>query len=162
MIRSALAALAIAFASGSAAGQPVQTIWIVGTSRDALGESRVGIEFMDTARIEISGTLRRAWQWNFFGPRHQSGVRRAIALAEYDCRERRYRHIQLTVYRREGDETLYPQPVWTFAVPGSHEETLLAFVCSNHTQRLADERFIQLAPDDTMEAAAAAMLDHRR
>lgn len=74
---------------------------------------------------------KRAWVRSHFNKPDRTGDTGAIALNEFDCRERRSRIIQLAWFRGEEATTMINTPSeWRYAVPDAVDTALLNWVCS--------------------------------
>jgi hypothetical protein len=92
--------------------------------------------FLDTATIQVDGTLRRAWTVCSYTAPNPDGALSTRSLMEYDCAAGRYRILMLSTHAEcmgEG-ETLHfeaaERPWWRDTPPGTVAAKLLNRVCA--------------------------------
>lgn len=96
-----------------------------------VGKNNSGTLFsIDRDSIETQPNgYKRAWDRGHL-PTPVGGITGWRAYAEYDCREGRMRTLQVTYLAGDAVSEIVstPQP-WSFAAPGSSENSVLKYVC---------------------------------
>jgi S1-C subfamily serine protease len=91
--------------------------------------------YLDVSTMRKDGDLRRVWQLQDMKVTSRSGARSLRALSEYDCRQERYRVLQLDTFSGQmatgsllaTDTSL---GAWSFIAPGTPFAHTLKFVCA--------------------------------
>lgn len=92
--------------------------------------------FVDAGSIRIKGSIRRVWTLDNLGAPDNGGVQSRRALLEYDCREGRFRFMQLSGFPlpdARGGMTFthnYNDDDWRYVEPGTTGESAFKFVCA--------------------------------
>jgi len=139
-MRRLLAALIFAAMPQVATAQVAEPDYWLVASADAPDGGAQAAYFIDTNRVTISGTTRRAWVLGHFARDAEgvfAGVDRIHALKEFDCVGRRLRDLQLTVTftnAERGSRTSTQTSEWVYAVPDSTGDGMLWCLYTSLTQ----------------------------
>ncbi len=77
---------------GLLAAMPVSAAWTFVTSTDGTAH------YVDAKTLRKTGDLRRIWELSSSQQPNKGGVASQRLLVEYDCREKRYRLLQLVAF----------------------------------------------------------------
>jgi len=96
-------------------------------------------DYVDTANIRRSGNTVQMWDLSDFATPQSAGgyvFSSMLTLMEYDCTAKRSRKLQLTVFsgnmqkgKVEGNVTLGDKAEWSYVLPNSRGESMLAVAC---------------------------------
>jgi hypothetical protein len=162
-MRVAILAIISLLLSASFAIARDEDYWLVGSDSQAADGSYDRVVFVDTQRIQITGTVRRGWLWIYNSREVSPDVRLTISLIECDCGARRSRAMEGISYDWSGgSQRLTEQAAtreWTYPIPRSIGESVLDFVCATPAQR--DENYTRVTGVDP-EELAQILLSPRR
>lgn len=90
--------------------------------------------YLDLNSIKKNGNLRRVWQLQDRNSPSKTGARSLRAMSEYDCKEDKYRTLQLDTFSgamAEGEiiSTDSTPGQWAFIAPGTPFANTLKLVC---------------------------------
>ena len=118
------------------ADEPRQTTASAGPNWVLVALSSSGSKFyVDPSTIRRDGNLRRYWQYADYASRQSNGALSVRAFQETDCREERYRIIEITGFSEsmlQGRilETERGDGSWQQIPPGTVVETVMRLVCA--------------------------------
>ena len=119
------------------ADEPRQTTASAGPNWVLVEEATTGSKFyVDPSRIRRDGNLRRYWTYTDYASRGSSGDMSARTFYETDCREERYRIIEITGFSESmlqgrNTGTGRGDGSWRQIPPGTVGETVMRYVTVN-------------------------------
>lgn len=98
-------------------------------------ESADVVHYIDPGTIRSNGHLRRVWEIMDYRQRQRSGAMSTRLLAEYDCKEDRYRILSISRHsdqmaRGQVIDSLGEPSAWDYIAPGTVVATKLKTVCA--------------------------------
>ncbi len=85
---------------------------------------------VDSSSVMQVGSFKRAWV-RTDALKSSYEYQRMLHLNDYDCEERRYRNLQITGYRSNGESVTEPgNRSWSYPAPTSIAEAEINYVCS--------------------------------
>jgi hypothetical protein len=89
--------------------------------------------YIRAGSVQEIGDSRRAWVMTDYGSPLEGGDHSSVALQEFDCKGKRTRFLQLTVFSKpraqDARESFTEPGEWNYIIPDSVMESLMILVC---------------------------------